>query len=209
MLINSETFGVTSTRYLVRANAFGAICSQGDRPASEWAARFKCRLHPLRSELRFQVNNQVRFSGKSFTQVWRNTGHIVGSSAVLRLSPTTTNVSVAQLCSDRIARLLASSTRLPDSYNKLLIRASGQYCQVVVPKLREERPEHQELLSEIRRFISQEQDLISQYSTETQALALLDLQLFDDKFLRIQNAADRLGLLGRLNNLPISALVRP
>lgn len=208
MFLNSQTLETTSTRYLFRLNPAHTV-RNAESPARSWEARFKCSLHVVRNEIRIQVNRNCRFAGKSFDQVWSNTGHLVGKSVLTALIPTTVNIKVAQLCTDRIVNMLSAALKLPDSYNKLLIRASAEYCLRVVRKLREDLTEHQKLLTEIRKFTLQEQDLMSRAVTleDISEFALLDLQAFEDKFLRIQEEADRLGISRRLSDIPVAELV--
>jgi hypothetical protein len=202
MFFNSEGLQTTNTRSLIRPS-FGRIIE----PSCGWELRFRYRAQVIRSEVRAQVTRQWRFSGESFTQVWRNTGRIVGAASRTGLNPKS-NLGVAQLCAGRIINLLSQANRLPESYNRLLIRAAAEYSLTVVRKISDVNPQHQPLLTEVRKFTSQLQDLISQYSrTEIGALALLDLQLFEDRFLSIQEDSERLGIFPRLNNIPVADLV--
>jgi hypothetical protein len=202
MFLNSQTFRTTDTRFILRAGS-----REMTETGCDWEARFKYRPRFVRNEIRFQVARKCRFSGESFDRIWANTGRLVGASffpgSLIRKRP---NVTVAQLCANRLTKLRSSAERLSDSYNKLLIQASAEYCMRVLKGVREDLPAHQRLLTEIRKLTSQEQDLLSQFSGYMDELALLNLQVFEDRFMRIQEESERLGVFPRLNSIPIDQL---
>jgi hypothetical protein len=201
MILNAETRRTTDTRFIIRAGSQQAL-----HVACDWEARFKCRPHFVRNEIRIQFSRKCRFSGESFDRAWANTGRFVGSTVIASLSQKKTNISASQICASRVTKLLAAAGRLSDSYNKLLIQASAEYCARVLKGLREGLADHVHLLGEIRKLTSQEQDLLSQYAGNRSDVSLLGLQVFEDRFMSIQEEAERLGIFPRLSNIPIDQL---
>jgi len=102
---------------------------------------------------------------------------------------------------------MQSVERIPDSYNKLLIQASCEYCLRVLGKLCTEVPGHRELLADIRKLISSEQDLLI-HGTRDQVgtVALLNLQVLEDRFSSVQERSEHLGILATIEKMPIDQL---
>jgi hypothetical protein len=192
-------------RFATRVSAMGCPVETND-----WECRFKFRPSVVRNHLRLHVNRQCRFSGESFDRIWSHTDRLFGATVSVFLGARPGGqVKVSQLCSDRLRRVLRAAEGLPDSYNKLLIQASAEYCLRVLQSVREDDLEHVQLVTEIRKLASHQQDLLSQYTRgDAATLGLLNLQLTEDRFIVIQEKSERLGLLPRLSEIPVDQLMR-
>jgi hypothetical protein len=182
----------------------------------DWWSRLAVRGIPRSRHVRVCLNRRYRFNGESFERAFANTGLLAGNhlsfvlggfSSIVLGGLSGNQLTVAEVCEQRFRRILDAARQLPDSYNKTLIQGSAEYCLEVMKRLSGNDAEQRQVLLEIRNFATQEQGLLRQFvDRDSSTFSLLDLQMIEDRFLNIQDQAGRLGVLARLNEIPIEQL---
>jgi hypothetical protein len=194
--------------------------SRNDRPQSFWdgqtiaktsqsarATVFDCAFRTI-----LICSWEDFFNVRAATPCWgsaglNNTGVVVSFNLFPVFSPV--QVSSREICKGRLSRVITLCERLPDSYNKFLVQGSAKYSSRILSRIDENQDRNKKLFGDIRRFATDLESLCRQYVRDfASTFALLDFALIEDRFELIQTKATRLGLLPRLEDIPVAELLR-